>query len=96
VSASIGADVGTSDSTQALSRVIGVGVSHALRGPLAFAISGSHGLAGAPPQWVVSIAIGTVFSGTSPVAPTTPLRQLKTAFVGGVNHGSGAGKTGCP
>jgi hypothetical protein len=95
-SASIGADVSTTDSTQALSRAIGVGVSHALRGPLAFSISGSHGLTGAPPQWVVSVAIGTVFTGTSPVAPTTPLRQLKTALAGGVNRGSGAGKTGCP
>ncbi len=46
-------------------------------------------------QWVLSVGIGTAFTDTSPVTPTTPLRQLKTTFVGGVNSGSGAGRIGC-
>jgi len=94
-SLSVGADVGASDSTQALSRVIGVGASHSLRGPFALTLSGSRGLTTGSPQWAMSVGIGTAFTGASPVTPTTPLRQLKTTFTGRVNSGRGAGKIGC-
>src|SRR5881296_245786 len=88
--ASVGVDVGTADSTQALSRVIGVGVRHTLSGPLMITVAGSHGLTAASPQWVLSVGLGTAFAGTSPVTPTTPLRRIKSAFGTGTT-----GKIGC-
>ncbi len=88
--ASVGVDVGTADSTQALSRAIGLGVRHALAGPLMLAVDGSHGLTAASPQWVLSVSLGTAFAGASPVTPTTPLRRIKTTFSTGVT-----GKIGC-
>ncbi len=93
-SVSLGADVGQVDSTQALSRMIGAGVAYAIAGPLTVTIDGSHGLTAASPRWVLSVGLGTAFAGTSPVSPTSPLRRLRTGFVGGVNRGSGFGKIG--
>lgn len=88
--ASVGVDVGTADSTQALSRVIGVGVRHTLAGPLMVTVDGSHGLSAASPQWALSVGLGTAFAGSSPVAPTTPLRRIRTTFGTGIT-----GKVGC-
>ncbi len=88
--ASVGVDVGTADSTQALSRVIGVGVRHTLASPLLLTIDGSHGLTAASPQWVLSVGLGTAFAGASPVTPTTPLRRIRTTFGSGVTS-----KIGC-
>ena len=87
--ASVGVDVG-SDSTQALSRVIGAGVRHTLRHSLMVTIDGSHGLTAASPRWILSVGVGTAFGGSSPVTPTTPLRRLKSTF----NSGNTA-KIGC-
>lgn len=78
--ASLGVDVGTADSTQALSRVIGVGVSHTLAGALMVTADGSHGLTSGSPKWVLSVGFGTAYGGNSPVAPTTPLRRIRTTF----------------
>jgi hypothetical protein len=77
---SAGMDVGTADSTQALSRVAAVGITHAIAGALALTVDASHGLTTASPRWVVSVGLGTVFSGISPVSPTSPLRRLKNSF----------------
>jgi hypothetical protein len=77
---SVGFDVGTADTTQALSRVIGLGVSHTLAGPLMLTVDGAHGLTTGSPQWVLSVGVGTAFAGGSPVTPTTPLRRLATTF----------------
>jgi len=87
--ASVGVDLG-SDSTQALSRVIGAGVRHTLAHSLMVTIDGSHGLTAASPQWILSVGVGTAFGGSSPVTPTTPLRRLKSTF----NSGNTA-KIGC-
>ncbi len=76
--ASLGVDVGTPDST--LSRVISVGVSHTLAGPLMLVVDGSHGLTSNSPQWVLSVGLGTAYGGSSPVTPTTPLRRIRTTF----------------
>ena len=92
---SLGIDVGQSDSTQGLSRVVGGGVSHRLGGSLALTVDGSAGLTAGSPKWVVSIGLGSVFAGTSPVGLTAPLRRLKSGFTGGVSRQSGAGKIGC-
>lgn len=86
--ASLGVDVGPTDSTHALSRVIGVGVNHTLAGALALTLDGSRGLTSGSPQWVFSLGLGTAYGGSSPVMPTTPLRRLRTTF-------SGGGATGC-
>ena len=92
---SLGIDVGQSDSTQALSRVVGGGVSHRLRGSLALTLDGSVGLTPGSPKWVLSLGLGSVFAGTSPVGLSAPLHQLKSGFTGGVNRSGGSGKIGC-
>ena len=88
--ASVGVDVGTADSTQALTRVIGLGVRHTLAAPLMVTVDGSHGLTPASPQWVLSIGLGTAFAGASPVTPTTPLRRIRSTFSTGITS-----KIGC-
>jgi hypothetical protein len=90
---SLGIDVGQADSTQALSRVVGGGVSHRL-GSMALTLDGSVGLTSGSPKWVLSLGLGSVFAGTSPVGLSAPLRRLKSGFTGGVNRGS-TSKIGC-
>ncbi len=77
---SIGFDVGTADTTQPLSRVIGLGVSHTLAGLLMLTVDGAHGLTTGSPKWVLAVGVGTAYGGSSPVTPTTPLRRLGTTF----------------
>ncbi len=95
VGGSLGGDVGHADSTQALARTVGAGASYAIAGPLTLTMDVGHGLTGASPRWVLSVGIGTAFSGISPVAPTSSLRRLKNSFGGGVSRGGGSGKVGC-
>jgi len=96
-SASFAADVGQADSTQALSRMIGAGAAYAIAGPFTLVIDGGHGLTSSSPRWVLSLGLGTAFASTSLVSPTSPLQRQQTSFAGGVNRGSGSGKTGgCP
>jgi len=92
---SLGIDVGSSDSTQALSRVVGGGVSHHVGGSMALTLDGSVGLTSGSPKWVLSIGLGSAFAGTSPVGLSAPLRRLKSGFTGGVNRSGGSGKIGC-
>ena len=92
---SLGADVGTSDSTQALSRVLGASVSHTIAGVLALTVDGGVGLSTGSPKWALSVGFGTAFAGTSPVGLSSSLQRLKSTFGGGVNRGSGSGKIGC-
>jgi hypothetical protein len=92
---SLGIDVGQVDSTQALSRVVGGGVSHRLSNALALTLDGSVGLTAGSPKWVLSVGLGSVFAGTSPVGLSAPLRRLKSSFTGGVNRQGGSGKIGC-
>jgi hypothetical protein len=91
---SLGADVGQADSTQALSRTVGAGLTHAV-GPLTLTLDGSVGLSAASPKWALSVGLGRVFAGTSPVSPSSGLRRLKSNFTGGVSRGNGGGKIGC-
>ncbi len=93
--ASLGVDIGPADSGQALARVLGVGASHALAGPLILTLDAGHGLTAASPRWVLSVGVGTAYAGPSPVLPTTPLRRLGATFGRGVPRGGGAGKLGC-
>lgn len=94
VGLSVGADVGTADSTQALSRTAGAGLTHILHGALAVTVDASHGLTAASPRWVVSVGLGTVFSGISPVSPTSPLRRLKSSFGSAAGRSRGSNKIG--
>lgn len=89
-----GVELGSVDS---LARTAGGGITYAIAGPLALTVNASHGLTAASPAWVVSVGIGTVFTGISPVAPTSPLRRLQGSFAGGVGRstGHGPGKTTC-
>ena len=89
-----GADVGSSDSTQALSRVLGAGVSYRFAGNLALTADATRGLTHASPQWVLSVGFGTAFVGASPVNPTSTLRRLRAGFVGGVRRMRSANKAG--
>jgi hypothetical protein len=88
---SLGFDVGTADSTRPLSRMIGLGVSHTLAGPLMLTVDGAHGLTSGSPQWVLMVGLGTAYAGSSPVTPTTPLRRIGTTFRTG-----GASRVSCP
>ena len=91
----LGADVGSADSTQPLSRVVGAGASYRIAGALAVTVDATHGLTSVSPRWVLSVGFGTVFVGTNPVSPTAPLRRLNTGFVGGVGRSGmrGTGRT---
>ena len=89
-----GADLGSSDSTQPLSRVVGAGTSYRVAGDFALTVDASRGLTSASPQWVLSVGFGTVFVGASPVNPTSTLRRLRTGFVGGVKRTRSAAKAG--
>lgn len=89
-----GADVGSSDSTQALSRVLGAGASYRFAGDLALTVDATRGLTRASPQWVLSVGFGTAFVGASPVNPTSTLRRLRSGFVGGVRQTRSANKAG--
>lgn len=93
--ASLGIDVGSADTSQALSRVVGGGVTHRLGTTLALTVDGSAGLSSGSPKWVVSVGIGTALASTSPVALSAPLKRLRSDFTGGVNRASGSGKIGC-
>ena len=74
---SLGADIGRSDSTQALSRVLSAGAIHVLTGSVALALDGSVGLSAASPKWTLAVGVGTAFTGISPVSPSSSLRRLK-------------------
>ncbi len=75
--------------------MLGGGVTRRLGGRLALTMDGSVGLTAGSPKWVVSLGIGTVYAGTSPVALSAPLKRLRSDFTGGVSRQSGSGKIGC-
>src|SRR5437870_5568183 len=76
---------------------VGAGAAYAIAGPLMLVIDGGHGLTSSSPRWVLSLGLGTAFASTSLVSPASPLGRQQTSFGGGVNRGSGSGKTGgCP
>jgi hypothetical protein len=91
---SFGGDFGTPDSGETLPRSIGGGTTIHISGPIALALSGSHGLTSGSPKWALSIGIGTAFAGTDPVGLNSPLHRLKHALNGSVNRGSGKGGVG--
>jgi Putative MetA-pathway of phenol degradation len=85
---SYGEDFGTSAS-EPLARVIGGGISYAVAGPLSVNLDGSHGFGAESAKWVVSLGVGTVFAGISPINPTTTLKRLRAVFGG---NGIGSSK----
>jgi hypothetical protein len=93
-SVSFSGDFGTVDSTQALSRDLGFGASHALGKRLTMVLDGSAGLTAGSPKWAVSLGIGTAYSGVSAVGAEAPFRRLRKTFVGSVGRGQGNGHVG--
>lgn len=91
---SFGGDFGTPDSGETLPRSIGGGTTIHIRGPVALALSGSHGLTSGSPRWALSIGIGTAFAGTDPVGINSSLHLLKKSLNGSVGRGSGRGNVG--
>lgn len=91
---SLAIDVGSADSTQALSRTLGGGLTRRLGHALALTLDASAGLTAGSPKWVVSLGFGTAFAGPSPVALSAPLKRLRSTFAGGVGRAR-PGKTGC-
>lgn len=91
---SFGGDFGTPDSGETLPRAIGGGTTLHIAGPIALAVSGSHGLTSGSPRWALSIGIGTAFAGTDPVGLNSSLHQLKKALNGSVSRGNGKGNVG--
>jgi hypothetical protein len=94
VSSTIEVDVGTADSTQALSRVLGGGVNIKLAGPLALQFEGRAGLTSASPRWAFAIGLGTALGYTGPVDVHAPQQLLGNVFHGGVGRGKGRGRVG--
>jgi hypothetical protein len=91
---SFGGDFGTPDSGETLPRSIGGGTTIHIHGPIAVALSGSHGLTTGSPRWALTIGIGTAFGGTDPVGLNSPLHLLKKDLSGSVGRGSGRGNVG--
>ena len=87
VGLSYGEDIGHA-SAEPLAHVIGGGVSYAIAGPLAVTLDASHGFGEESATWVVSLGFGTVFTGISPISPTTPLKRLRGLF-----NGNGVGSS---
>jgi len=59
-------DVGPADSGTVLPQSIAAGFVWAFAKPLALTVNGAHGVTSGAPRWLVSVGIGTVFSGINP------------------------------
>ncbi len=86
------ADVGPADSGVARPQSIAAGFVLAFAKPLALTVDGAHGVTNGAPRWLVSVGIGTAFSGVNPVGPNSLLGRLKHAFGRSANRGHGQGK----
>jgi len=87
-------DVGPADSGAVLPQSIGAGLVLAFAKPLALTVNGAKGITSGAPRWLVSVGIGTAFSGINPVGPNSLFARLKHALGNGANRGKGKGKVG--
>jgi hypothetical protein len=87
-------DVGPADSGAVLPQSIAAGFVVAFAKPLALTVNGAKGLTSGAPRWVISVGIGTAFSGINPVGPNSLFGRLKHALGNGANRGKGNGKVG--
>ncbi len=88
------ADVGPADSGTTAPQSVAAGFVVALARPLALTVNGARGLTSGAPRWLVSVGIGTAFSGINPVGPNSLLGQLRHGLGRGADRGKGKGKVG--
>jgi len=87
-------DVGPADSGAVLPQSIAAGFVVAFAKPLALTVNGARGITSGAPRWVVSVGIGTAFSGINPVGPNSLFGRLKHALGRSANRGHGQNKVG--
>lgn len=87
-------DVGPADSGTVLPQSIAAGFVFAFAKPLALTVNGSHGITSGAPRWLISVGIGTAFSGLNPVGPNSLFGRLRHGLGHGANRGKGNGKVG--
>jgi hypothetical protein len=87
-------DVGPADSGAVLPQSIAAGFVVALAKPLALTVNGARGITSGAPRWVISVGIGTAFSGINPVGPNSLFGRLKHALGRSANRGHGQNKVG--
>ena len=88
------ADVGPADSGAVLPQSIAAGFVFAFAKPLALTVNGSRGITSGAPRWLVSVGIGTAFSGINPVGPNSLFGRLRHGLGRGADRGKGSGKVG--
>lgn len=96
INTSIGysADVGPADSGAVLPQSIAAGFVFAIAKPLALTVNGARGITSGAPRWLISVGIGTAFSGINPVGPNSLFGRLRHGLGRGANRGKGQGKVG--
>jgi hypothetical protein len=87
-------DVGPVDSGAVLPQSIAAGFVFAFAKPLALTVNGAHGITSGAPRWLVSVGIGTAFSGINPVGPNSLFGRLRHGLGRGADRGKGNGKVG--
>lgn len=83
-------DLGAVDPTIGRSTSVNAGFAFAVRGPLTFNATTSHGMSGAAPTWSVAMGIGTAFPYLRHLDAASPSNLLRRVFGGGT-HGLGTG-----
>jgi len=91
---SLAADVGPTDSTQALDRALGVGARYQLHGPVSITLDASHGLTASAPRWALVLGIGTTIGGNNPAGGALSSRRIAHGVSAGVGRGNGTGHVG--
>jgi len=87
-------DVGPADSGAVLPQSIAAGFVVAFAKPLALTVNGARGITSGAPRWVISVGVGTAFSGINPVGPNSLFGRLKHALGRSANRGNGKNKVG--
>jgi Putative MetA-pathway of phenol degradation len=87
-------DVGPADSGAVLPQSIAAGFVLAFAKPLALTVNGARGITSGAPRWLVSVGIGTAFSGINPVGPNSLFGRLRHGLGRGADRGKGKGKVG--
>ncbi len=94
LSAGYSSDLGAVDSTMGRSTSVNGGIGFAIRGPVTWNVSASHGLRGAAPAWSLAMGIGTAFPYLSHLGSGSLTDLLQETFGGGTHglgNGNGAG-----
>lgn len=96
VEASVGVstDIGAVDSTLGRSRSLNGGLSFGIGRAGTLNLTGSKGVAGAAPNWSITIGVGTAFPYLNHLGGSSPNSTLQQSFGAGTHGlGNGTGKT---